>query len=118
MQMDKGDAPLLAPVTERTVGGDFRVANALGHGFVEKVYENAPCLTMPKLLVGGGQVPVPADQPRSAQSRNPSNHPLLRVLTRPILNAKPIAVGTLITERPPHRTVQAAFPHTAPTSGV
>jgi hypothetical protein len=29
-----------------------------------------------------------------------------------------IAVGTLITERPPHRTVRAAFPHTAPTSGV
>src|SRR5262249_48907925 len=28
------------------------------------------------------------------------------------------AVGTLITERPPHRTVRAAFPHTAPTSGV
>src|SRR6266508_3998926 len=28
-----------------------------------------------------------------------------------------VAVGTLITERPPHRTVHAAFPHTAPTSG-
>ena len=29
-----------------------------------------------------------------------------------------IAVGTLITERPPHRSVRAGFPHTAPTSGV
>src|SRR4051795_11032019 len=29
-----------------------------------------------------------------------------------------IAVGTLIAERPPHRAVRAAFPHTAPTSGV
>src|SRR3954469_3301826 len=28
------------------------------------------------------------------------------------------AVGTLIAERPPHRTVRAAFPHTAPTSGI
>src|SRR5215216_632971 len=28
-----------------------------------------------------------------------------------------VAVGTLIAERPPHRTVRAAFPHTAPTSG-
>ena len=28
------------------------------------------------------------------------------------------AVGTPITERPPHRTVRAAFPHTAPTSSV
>jgi type VI protein secretion system component VasK len=29
-----------------------------------------------------------------------------------------IAVGTLISERPPHRTVRAGFPHTAPTLGV
>ena len=29
-----------------------------------------------------------------------------------------IAVGTLITERPPHRTVRAQFGHTAPTAGV
>ena len=27
-----------------------------------------------------------------------------------------IAVGTRVTPRPPHRTVRAAFPHTAPTS--
>jgi hypothetical protein len=27
------------------------------------------------------------------------------------------AVGTRVTSRPPHRTVRAAFPHTAPTSG-
>ena len=29
-----------------------------------------------------------------------------------------IAVGTLITECPPHRSVRADFPHTAPTWGV
>src|SRR5262245_38360621 len=29
-----------------------------------------------------------------------------------------IAVGTLITGRPPHRSVQAQFGHTAPTLGV
>jgi hypothetical protein len=29
-----------------------------------------------------------------------------------------IAVGTLIAERPPHRSVRARFGHTAPTSGV
>jgi len=29
-----------------------------------------------------------------------------------------IAVGTLITERPPHRSEQAQFGHSAPTSGV
>ena len=28
------------------------------------------------------------------------------------------AVGTLVTERPPHKAVQAAFPHTASTLGV
>ena len=41
MQMDEGDAWLLEPVTERIIGCAFRVANALGHGFIEKVYENA-----------------------------------------------------------------------------
>jgi hypothetical protein len=29
-----------------------------------------------------------------------------------------IAVGTLIAERPPHRSVRAQLRHTAPTSGV
>ena len=29
-----------------------------------------------------------------------------------------IAVGTLITKRPPHRTERAPFGHSAPTSGV
>ena len=28
------------------------------------------------------------------------------------------AVGTRVTSRPPHKAVRAAFPHTAPTSGV
>ncbi len=29
------------PLTERIIGCAFQVANALGHGFLEKVYENA-----------------------------------------------------------------------------
>jgi len=29
-----------------------------------------------------------------------------------------IAVGTLVTERPPHRSGRAGFPHPAPTVGV
>jgi hypothetical protein len=41
MQMDEGDARLLAPVTERTVGCVFSVADALGHRFVAMVYQNA-----------------------------------------------------------------------------
>jgi GxxExxY protein len=40
MQMDGGNGRLLDPVTERIIGCAFRVANTLGHGFVEKVYEN------------------------------------------------------------------------------
>jgi hypothetical protein len=39
MQMDKGDALLLELVTEPIIGCAFRVANALGHGFAEQVYE-------------------------------------------------------------------------------
>ena len=34
------------------------------------------------------------------------------------LRKRSIAVGTPITERPPHRSVRAELPHTAPTSGV
>ena len=29
------------PLTERIIGSAFQVANTLGHGFLEKVYENA-----------------------------------------------------------------------------
>jgi hypothetical protein len=41
MQMDKGDARLLAPVTEPITSRSFSVGNALGR-FVEKACENAP----------------------------------------------------------------------------
>ena len=41
----------------------------------------------------------------------------LRKRGRPVARQL-IAVGTRITARPPHRTVRAAFPHTAPTLGV
>ena len=33
-------------------------------------------------------------------------------------NSSPVAVGTRVASRPPHRSVHAAFPHTAPTSGI
>jgi hypothetical protein len=36
---------------------------------------------------------------------------------RPAGTSKSVAVGTEIAPRPPHRSVRAAFPHTAPTSG-
>ena len=32
--------------------------------------------------------------------------------------ARPVAVGTRVTPRPPHRSVRAAFPHTVPTLGI
>src|SRR5881628_2819361 len=43
--------------------------------------------------------------------------PDLHRLDRTSLRLAHIAVGTLIAERPPHRSVRAAFPHTAPTLG-
>jgi GxxExxY protein len=52
MQIDKGDTRLLEPVTERIIGCAFRVANALGQGFVEKVYENALAHAMRKCGLG------------------------------------------------------------------
>ncbi len=41
MQGDKGDAGFFGPVTERIIGCAFKVAHTLGHGFIEKFYENA-----------------------------------------------------------------------------
>ena len=35
-----------------------------------------------------------------------------------VLMDTPFAVGTRVTSRPPPRSVRAAFPHTAPTSGI
>jgi hypothetical protein len=37
MQMDGGNARLLDPVTERITGCALRIANTLGHGFVESI---------------------------------------------------------------------------------
>ncbi|MBC7381207.1 MAG: substrate-binding domain-containing protein [Burkholderiaceae bacterium] len=36
----------------------------------------------------------------------------------PVVNRRVIAVGTPITERPPHRSEHAQFTHSAPTLGV
>jgi GxxExxY protein len=33
--------PIQDPLTQQIIGLSYRVANTLGHGFVEKVYENA-----------------------------------------------------------------------------
>jgi GxxExxY protein len=52
MQMNEGDARLLQPVTGRIIGCAFKVANALGHGFIEKVYENALAHEMRKSGLG------------------------------------------------------------------
>ena len=52
MQMDEGDGRLLQSVTGRIIGCAFRVANALGHGFIEKVYENALAHEMRKSGLG------------------------------------------------------------------
>jgi len=35
-----------------------------------------------------------------------------------VLASSEVAVGTPITRRPPHRSVRAELPHTAPTSGI
>ncbi len=52
MRVDEGDARLLDTVTERIIGCGFRVANTLGDGFVETVYENALAHEMRKSGLG------------------------------------------------------------------
>src|SRR5712691_6440258 len=58
-----------------------------------------------------------ATQHSLPSGRYPLLGPDFHRLDRTSLRLAHDAVGTLITERPPHRTVRAAFPHTAPTSG-
>jgi GxxExxY protein len=55
--MDEGDARLLQPVTGRIIGCACTVANALGHEFIEKVYENALAHEMRKSGLGVVQQP-------------------------------------------------------------
>jgi GxxExxY protein len=52
MQMDERDARWLPSVAGRIIGCAFRVANAFGHGFIEKVYENAVAHEMRKSGLG------------------------------------------------------------------
>jgi len=40
-----------------------------------------------------------------------------RIALSRVLDARAVAVGMRVTSHPPHRSVRAAFPHTAPTSG-
>jgi GxxExxY protein len=48
------------PLTEKIIGSAFKVANTLGHGFLEKVYENALLHELRKLgLECSQQHPVP-----------------------------------------------------------
>jgi GxxExxY protein len=42
------DARRLDDITEKTIGCAFRVANVLGPGFLEKVYENALAIELRK----------------------------------------------------------------------
>src|ERR1700730_9494181 len=39
----------------------------------------------------------------------------MRATTMRVMRRPTVAVGTIIADRPPHRTVRAALPHTAPT---
>src|SRR5580704_15099383 len=58
-----------------------------------------------------------ADMPRaSGAGRSDEND---RADIAALQHADPcVAVGTRVTSRPPLRSVRAAFPHTAPTSGI
>ena len=70
-----------------------------------------------------GQSLLGAASCRSSQVRNaplatvgPKKGSLSRRANR--RHCRCFAVGTRVTSRPPHRSVRAAFPHTAPTSGI
>ncbi len=53
--------------------------------------------------------------PDAERNQSPSRSPLAFCIRTRV---KTIAVGTVIADRPPHRSVRAELPHTAPTSDV
>lgn len=52
--------PIQDPLTQQIIGLCYRIANTLGHGFVEKVYENALAfeLRRTKLTFGRAKIEV------------------------------------------------------------
>jgi hypothetical protein len=56
----------------------------------------------------------------SKQTKRAGIGKAFRAITRLMQCSKlrAFAVGTRVTSRPPPRSVRAAFPHTAPTSGI
>src|SRR6266700_2381150 len=78
-------------------------------------------LSSPDEILAGAANPYHAARPRrvSAAGLRPLQAKLSRNSNQIARGRiRQIAVGTLITERPPHRTVRAQFGHTAPTLGV
>jgi hypothetical protein len=73
-----------------------------------------------------GRQPAPkirelATDPNPSDSKPLEGFPYCDMVVATAVAAKAgylFAVGTLIAERPPHRSVRAGFPHTAPTLGV
>jgi len=65
--------PILDPLTRQIIGFRYRVANILGHGFVEKVYENSLAFELRRAQLPPGYRPgnLPADQLRQGQDRSP-----------------------------------------------
>jgi len=65
--------------------------------------------------------PVDESHPRKAKSDGGNSRNAIAVIwqerSRSVLIVM-VAVGTPVTRRPPHRSVQADFLHTAPTSGA
>jgi len=47
--------PIQDPLTQQIIGFSYRIANTLGHGFVEKVYENALAFAFRKAKIAFAQ---------------------------------------------------------------
>ena len=63
-----------------------------------------------------GKLSFEGDMVRGAQAGAPGPFCVLTSRRRADIG-EPFVVGTVVTDRPPHRTARAEFPHAAPTSG-
>ena len=74
MKRDEGEIARLNSTTEKIIGCAYTVSNALGCGFVEKVYENALAIEIKQRLGTQAPVPVECTVPRRHSRRVSTGH--------------------------------------------
>src|SRR6266487_3258991 len=113
-------SPLLFPLSAITAAAPIPIPNSSEKNAVRRSRRNRGVGDNPAALGPSGISPARISNANSLCGQKFGWSPQILRPFKGIVcgDISEIAVGTLITERPPHRTVRAQFGHTAPTLGV